>query len=205
MPPTIEHAALRYLDQWLLHELPLRNRLLCSTGHERLAPLAEALCFFGVSRNLCVEFDVQRGLPRFAPVLDALDAIEAFVTPDRHFTLVVENLATSLGQAYGRTSLVSLASKLLWLHYGDPFIIYDSRVRGALGCPANDYPTYASTWQAQYTSDAQTVAIACAKLPAARLFLRGADRINESDLAVLATELWFQHRVFDIYLWCRSA
>jgi len=74
----------------------------------------------------------------------------ASVTPDdtseARFAATTITVARAIGTAYGHRLNLAAASKLLWVTYRHPFVIYDSVVRRHLGTRPDDYAAYVSAW-----------------------------------------------------------
>jgi hypothetical protein len=133
-------AAIRYLDQWFVIEQPVRIGLLSGVREEQRRAIERAAPFFNVARNLPTKFDIGLRRQRYDPVIDAIETLSS-VTPRAGAELVGE-FAARLSASYGDKGTMSVASKILWLWYRDPIVIYDSRVRRALGATADDYSAY---------------------------------------------------------------
>ena len=72
---NFNYCALHYLNLWLSKD---RNFCEALEGHNeavKLRALTEAAAFYRVARNLPMVYDVGKGIPRYKPVLEAIDAL----------------------------------------------------------------------------------------------------------------------------------
>ena len=182
-------AADRYATAWLSLEKGLVSDFAAVERARRLDALQRCAGHFRIARNFPTKFDVDRGIPRLDPVLVILDALPARLFPSRLMD-VVALTSRRLGTAYARKALLSATTKLLWVIYRDPVIIYDSQVRAALGVRPGDYDAYVRQWHALYRRHADGI-----RRAASHVRLHGAPHEKE----------WFRRRVFDLYLWARGA
>ena len=195
--------ALRYLLLWLDRDrdflLALRNKAM--PRKERLQQLRRATSTYSVARNL-------RGGPtdnaptRYAPLLQILDALPADL-PRRGYANV-DFTANRIRRAYQESNgLNSLSSKLLWLRFGRPFLVYDKRARTELGTPPDDLNEFEKVWRARFRQDRPAITSACAQLPEVLSFMPASVPHNEIRRAIQAR--WFHERVLDQALWKGSA
>jgi len=186
---AITLAANRYARTWIDLEKGLVSGLGAVDRATRLETLQRCAGQFRIARNFPTKFDIERGIPRLNPVLVILDALPEHLRADRLFD-IVDVTSQRLATAYGMRVLLSAATKLLWLKYRDPVIIYDSQVRASLGVRAGDYPAYVRQWRALYSRRALGIRNA-----ASRIRIPGVPWKRE----------WFRRRVFDLYLWAEGA
>ena len=117
----------------------------------------------------------------------------------------VEALAASLETNFCQFNL-SAASKLLWLSFRTPYVVYDKRAAIALSrnsahkSIAKNYTNFTNAWRAEYGRLFKQIKVAVANLPNAREFMPKTP-LSNSELAALSTQSWFNERVFDIFLW----
>jgi hypothetical protein len=115
----------------------------------------------------------------------------------------VEKLTDELKKKIGSAN-ISAASKLLWLSFRDPFIIYDSRadyaLRQGFNARFDGYREYAAAWRNAYAKHEAAIAKAVEELPKARVFMRSEPPLDHEILRT-ARETWFKERVFDTFLW----
>lgn len=121
--------------------------------------------------------------------------------PPRDPIAAVNQLARELSTAYGDDGTLSLASKLLWLRYGDPVVIYDSRVKRAVKTHTGDFAHYIELWEARWDQEKANIAIACRQLPKAIRYAECDERTSRVSVNRTIQERWFKRRVLDIKLW----
>lgn len=190
-----EFFALRFWEQWQRKEERLYQVL-------RTAPteqdIREALNHFQVART----FKELRGEGRTAYIRDCLIRVRDDSTlPQPHEK--VERLVDELSKNFG-SSNISAASKLLWLSFRSPYVIYDRRaaetLREQFGARFQGYQQYAAAWRTAYKENERAIGKAVEELPKARLFMRS-EPPQDLDIVSVAKEAWFKERVFDLYLW----
>lgn len=180
-PVALRECAADSYAQWLATDAHLTRVLRQrGTSHRKLDVLRNALTNYGVARNLPSRYDVGEGIPRLAPVLDALEMCRPRKGKAFDPVVLVNDLSSAIGQHYGGRQLTSLASKIGWAAYGSPIVIYDSYARNALDVPTRDYATYYMVWR--------------------RVYDDGYRRIQKVAARYLKDE-WFTERVFDMMLW----
>jgi len=194
-------AAVEYARYWYQNERRFVDGLASGDRNLRLDALCRAARYFIVSRNFPKRFDVGRGLARLSPALAELDSVPARPLDAGELSATVRSFARSLGAAYGGRNLLSAASKFLWLVRRDVVVIYDSRVRAALGTPFGDYDRYLESWFDAYRRKLDSVHAACSALSVLSLHLQPHDRPSDRELSHLSTQDWFRRRVHDIWLW----
>ncbi len=204
MNPSFDHCALHYLDQWFLQERPFHLALAAGDTAARLEALPRATQHFRISRNLPAAYDLGRGVPRLQPLLDVLDAAGEVFQDSSSPSEAVEYFRRAAGKAYGGRDLLSLSTKILWLRYRDPFIIFDSRVNTTLGLHTRSYEDFERPWRQHYEPVASQIAAASATLSAARGYAACGSTVPEADIADASSREWFHRRVFDTYLWYRG-
>lgn len=205
MASTFEAAAFRYLDQWVLDEEPLRERLLLKSDKTQRAALQKAATFFRVIRTLRRANEDESSVPRLELARQCLARISAADVSDETFVVVTEDLARELASRYGGGNLLSVASKLLWLKHRHPVVIYDERVRQSLGTKSRDYASYVEAWHDRYMTHEAAIIRACRILPEAHRFLRCSPVLSAGDIRQIAREEWFRRRVMDIFIWLGGA
>jgi len=201
MKPFIEYCALHYLEQFFCKEEPLHIALNGKDREVKLTALQNATNFFGVARNLPTQFDIGIGPSRFEPVLNVLESSEHRFEDDASFISLVYEVRSSISARYGGRYTLSLSTKFLWLIYRDPFIIYDSRVRNALGVDEGKYDQFVDKWLSQYQPLEEEIRRKCSLLPNYRRYILCGLSVSQEQIKRVCNESWFWHRVFDIYLW----
>jgi hypothetical protein len=196
--PGFEFCAFRFLIQWQEDEQKLHAAISSSTP--AATDIRGALSYFQVARN----FKDLNQPEKTAFVLNSLLEVRAdqtLQTPDAK----VARLTQRLQEEFDQNNL-SAASKLLWLSYREPYIVYDGRAVTALirdlgyRFPTRDYPQYSKSWREEYEKHKNSIGKAIEHLPKARMFMRPLPLTDEQLLA-MARESWFQERVLDIFLW----
>jgi hypothetical protein len=165
-------------------DAPIRCELLYGDAQEAINRMARR---FGMVSGFARKFDVERGLPRYGPVVAALQSY----LPDgsRDPVEAVLDLTRDLQSKY-RRHLLSASSKILWSLWGRDILIYDNRSfltlqRRFPNLRPRDYPAYCLAWVTMFAESAEEIAKECANQKA-------------------CNERWFHERVFDWHLW-RSA
>jgi hypothetical protein len=194
-PPSFEFCAFSFLTQWQESECALHRAI---STVPTVEDIRKALNYFQVARTL-------KGLNepgRADSILDCLIAVrddQTLQSPHEK----VDRLASELRITFGQMN-VSAASKLLWLTFRDPFIIYDTRAADALSRhfrhSFSSYEQYLQAWREEYLKIEATIRAVVTELPKARLFMR-LPPPPDPELLRMAHETWFMERVFDIYLW----
>ena len=180
-----EIAARRLLAQWLSEEVLLHRALQNEVPEAQRSAIGRAVTQFRVVRSLRRSAEEALGVPRFESVRECLTAVKGRDVTAETFVSVTTDFAQAVARRYGGHSFLSLASKLLWLRFRDPFVIYDSIVLSALGTRVADYPGYVVAWNERYARHEAAIARACAGL---------------SDSHQVANEEWFRRRVLDVML-----
>ena len=201
MHPNMEYCALHYLHQWITDERSLREALTNGDSAQVLHALSVAVKFFQVARNLPRKYDVDRGQKRYEPLLHEFQKLPSAHDFEYDYVDQVDQFQKHIGAQYGGRSLISLSSKLLWLRYRDPFIIYDSRVRKALGVASADYGEFASKWLKCFEAHRSRIVSVCNTLPSILRYLAAQSADMEEEVGTVISKPWFHRRVLDIYLW----
>ena len=100
---------------------------------------------------------------------------------------------------------LSAATKLLWFRHRRPFVILDTQAISGLrklGHKFNprSYEDYEAEWRKAFNQRKDEICAAVGHLSILQPFLSHWHKSPES-IEALAKELWFQERVFDLYLW----
>lgn len=198
----LDDCALQYANIWTLKEAPLVFALAEVDANTRREALCRAGGYFKIARSFQVAYDVDRGIPRFQPVLDALDRIPVESVTDATLRKVVGRFRRELGRPYGNRDLLSAATKFLWLRHRDVVVIHDSQARLALNAPYGDYGDYLERWHSEYDIQRPAITNACERLE--QKPKRVAADVRR-EIAAHASSDWFARRVFDIYLWNKGA
>src|SRR5205085_2998444 len=111
----------------------------------------------------------------------------------------VNKLAVNLQKRFNQYNL-SAASKLLWLSYREPYIVYDGRAVKALTrdfghrFDQRDYGAYSRIWRQEYGIRKTSIQTAVEQLPKGRMFMRSC-LLSDAELVQMAKETWFMERV----------
>jgi len=193
------YCAVRFLGQWQKREESLYKEISPNATKDSIS---NALAYFQVSRNFP---DLKKdGNLKLEKARKALVEIKA---DKRHSTECekVIKLSERFKKEFGSFNL-SAASKLLWLSYRSPYIVYDKRAVTALKQKFNlkfnshNYTEYVSAWKSVYTNVEADIEKAILTLPTGRAFMPET-ALTDSQLTDLANQPWFKERVFDIFLW----
>ncbi|MFA6955687.1 MAG: hypothetical protein WC538_07435 [Thermoanaerobaculia bacterium] len=199
-PPrkAAREAAGRLLVQWLDHEEPLHLALHEKGRARQREALGRAATYFGVVRGLRRGPEERLGVPRFELLRRCFAGVDGERVSAADVAPVATGVAESVARAYGGTLYLSLATKLLWAKYRDPFVIYDSVVREHLGTPKGDYAAYLEAWHECYASHRGALVAACNEL---------ASKPSAPDRGArgIVTEEWFRRRAFDLMIWHHGA
>ncbi len=195
--PSFEFCAFRFLSQWEESEYALHNAFRSAPAEK---DIRKALSYFQVARNF-------EGLKEPATATFILQCLTE-VRSDRALSSPhekVDKLAKILETRFHQYNL-SAASKLLWLSYREPYIVYDNRAVTALQddfghrFDVRDYSAYSKVWREEYISFEASIQSAVEQLPKGRMFMRACP-FSDQELVRRAKETWFLERVFDAFLW----
>ena len=201
---SMEYCAFHYLNQYLRnderHIRVLADKAL--TRKKRCEELKDAATFYKVARNLRTRYKVKKVSTRYGRVLDLLDKIDESKKPSRPEQTILR-FSTKLKHYYQNYDLLSFSSKMLWLKYQNPIIIYDKQARKALQTAVGDLKDFYSKWRLCYSEQRSSIKDACDELPAIASFAwRTNDEvISSSQIRNLARNEWFRERVLDMSLW----
>ena len=192
-----------YADQWIERDHRFCEILPNPSEVSRLSTLAEALNFYGLSRSWSRRYD-KDDETRFEPLLHILDAFSTTEICRSDRTEVVKAVIAQV-KPHARKELFSLATKMLWLWFKQPFIIYDGNASKALGfrkrLTDRDSVAYYTHWEAAYERALPNICDACSRLPAQHSWLKHGEKVTEPELQKLGAEPFFRERIFDVFLW----
>ncbi len=198
MSITFEYCSLTYLNQWLDRDKEFFEVLNSRDRHQKLDTLKKAATFYGIARNLPKAYDEQKGYKRYEPLLNILEK-RIKITVSFNLISTINEFNKKISSAYGGRNTLSLTTKMLWLKYRNPFIMYDSQARHALSSRDGDIEEYVSLWHKAFKANAEKVKCACKKLP--NLYEYTCEKTTKKYIKSIINEQWFRDRVFDIYLW----
>lgn len=199
MSVEFEFCSLHYLNQWLRVERFFCDGIRSPDRVTRLQAMSSAAKHFKVARNLPAVHE--NGKERYAPVLDLLDKIGPRDISKRNFVERVDELRKGVSRHYGGRDVLSFVSKIMWVKFKSPIIIYDKQARQALETESGNYGQYCARWLESYSAKEDAIVKACAKLPKMRKYCVAPAYATESIIENIASKDWFRHRVFDISLW----
>ena len=200
---TFEYCSLHYLNQWLTYDQGYCQALSKGDEEKKLSALKSAGGFYRVSRNLPSEFDEKKGLKRYQPVLEILDAVSKEQFEDDPVKTILET-ERKISRKYGNRSVLSLTTKFLWLKIKQPILIYDSQARIAVGSTNGDLAGYYKKWVEGFEKHNNDIEAACSRLSELNLYAVDQKLGTKEYIKDVSSKSWFQERVFDIYLWSKG-
>lgn len=195
MKHSFEYCALRYLLVWETDERELHAAM---TNRPSPLALRASMQHFRIARSFKGVAEEQNA----NLILNALDRVVRNRTSSPRDNVMA--LATEFQNHFGKFN-VSAASKLLWLTFRSPYIIYDARAVAALrslGCEFDnkDYPKYYEAWHSRYDQHKVEIERAAERLTTVQPFFT-TWHDSEDSLRTVTCQPWFRERVFDNYLW----
>ncbi|WP_281647374.1 hypothetical protein [Parendozoicomonas sp. Alg238-R29] len=169
-----------------------------NSDKESAKALLDAAKYYKIVRN----FKTIDEPYRFKKAHEILNTVES-ISHDNVSDKVLE-LAFKFENSYG-TNAILAASKLLWLKFKSPVIIYDSRAYNWLKRKNNkitlgEYKNYRDAWLTEFEKVLPTIKECCSELVSVKKFTQ-AYELSDSEISSLTSEPWFHERVFDKYLW----
>jgi hypothetical protein len=194
--------ALHYLNQWLRKERAYVCDLAKPDQVTRLTALKKAAATFRVARNLRDEHRVGEGEHKYEPVLAAIDRLGREKFEGENLVAAVQFVEREISKSFGERNVLSLTTKMLWLKFQSPIIIYDGNAVRALKLKAkpNDLASFYGRWRDEYRLHTAQIDEACEALPLAHTYCYD-QQFTQQEIRNLASEQWFKERVFDIHLW----
>jgi len=196
---TFEYCSLHYLNHWLTYDRSYCHVLGGSNTEEKLNALKSAGGFYKVARNLPKKFDEEKGLKRYEPALEVLESTSERALSKNTVEKILD-LERKISEKYGNRSVLSLTTKFLWLKFKRPVKIYDSQARIAVGSKDGDLASFYDNWQSSFCEDKTDIEHACTKLPDLSLYVEDQEVGTQEYIKEISSKLWFQERVYDIYL-----
>ena len=220
--PALEYCSLSYLNQWLVHDSGYHKVMTLEAGKDSTQKKSDALIkagsFYSVARSLPTKYDLDKELLRYEPVIAIIDKFSSddlggATSADEIRPQSIEKIkqtADEIGGIYltnkgNRRNVLSMTTKFLWLKLKSPVLIYDRNARVALNhlndttLRPNDLGAFYDNWLQAYTKEKDKIAEVCSNLH--RMNLYAINEIGENEVKSLASQAWFQERVFDNYLW----
>jgi hypothetical protein len=187
--PTFEYCAARFLDLWIRQERSLYEAMQRPDDKA----IRDVLAHFRVSRSFAGIAGAEIGI-RIAALLKEHGK---YITP-KTAPLRVTSLAAS--PTFGSESQlnISAASKLLWMRWRTPFVIYDSRALRALQrdngqLERGDYHAYYHVWRDAFEAAVPRLRVALQHLPRFVAFTALGEG-GEREVRAMAHEEWFVER-----------
>jgi len=199
-----KYSALYYLNQWISKDRRYYQSLAGNDESEKLQVLQDAATFYRVARNLPVLHDEGRGLRRYKPVLDIIDAQTSAAFQGEALLPSIKRVRDAISAQYGGREVLSLTTKFLWLRIRSPIIIYDSQARKALDAPLGNIHEFYSQWREMFKRCAQEIDAACTSLQDVGEYVADPIVATPRYIAEMASQQWFRERVLDVYLWHRG-
>lgn len=195
--PTLKYAALATLNLWLMTDASVHADLNNGSNEKKLAALARGAHRWGFDSELLGCHEEGTGLARFQPALAFLDGLEL---PDFEgdVTTIITKTAHRLSLRYGNRNLVSATTKLLWMKFKSPIIVYDADTELALGTDL--LRRFYDQWHARFAVYESEVLDACESLQHVLNYVCDPEISSAEFVQNLAAESWFQQRVFGSYL-----
>ncbi len=201
----LQFCAARFLRQWEKHEQPLYERI--NAPNNTLDDLERALTFFQVSRcftGIGLRHTEGYRHGNLAAIQRALSKATDKHRLDPDPITTVGDLASRLEKVGGKYT-ISAATKLLWLTFRSPFVIFDKRARSALSslhpeASTKDYGIFYASWRSLYGRLEEQICASIEDLPNGRNFMPRS-RLSNPEIKALAQKAWFKERVLDRFLW----
>jgi hypothetical protein len=201
MPNNFYYAAYSYLDEWMQKDSRF-HQILAFERRAETSATAGAECLVEVAKHYKVIRTLRRTEENFR-LEAAYKALHATEPPTESDVVEkVEAFARALGNKYGGIAL-SASSKILWMRFRSPVIIYDSIVADWLckncGYKDDGYPNYHRIWSRKYREYEEEIEDACAELNSVKKFTL-AREVSAAQLSEWANSKWFKQRVFDHFI-----
>ena len=199
---NFRYAVYSYLDEYLRVDKRCIDALeLDVSPAASCEALSRMAAFYNINRNLATKDEAWR----LEAVHNLLRRVQRPAT-DQEVAECVENFSIELGKAYPRKSgttptLLSAASKFLWMRFQSPVVMYDryawqwikdiAKLRDT-----SSYAEYLQAWCTSFSDYKAEIAEACSEIvPFKRFTLAGG--MADDQLRKLVQEVWFRERVFD--------
>ena len=206
---TFEFCALYYLNWWSILDRKFVKAFSSGNLEKIMAILPAVMSSYRISRNFSMVYDVdsRSDCRRFEPVANIINDSKITEVNHSNYIEVVNNVREQIRVLY-KKDLLSATTKLLWMKYRSPIIIYDNNAATALHrlgyrIKPGDYEGYASLWKKYYAEVSGDIETACKKLSSIRKFAESANEtfFSEEYIRDITSQEWFRERVLDIYFW----
>lgn len=190
------YHAMSYLNQWLRNDSRWHFSLNSNNDRSnKLQTIKEVATHYRVARNWRT---VSKDPERYGPILDFLQSCEGVPADD--VAGFVISTADSLKQLNDDRNVLSMTSKLLWVKFKSPIVIYDKQAKDALGVRGDDYSKFLDVWKRRFLEEKGAISLAC------RSLYKGVDFCVRPDLKLdeleeITSSEFFMERVFDLKLW----
>lgn len=197
--PTFEYCAVRFLDNWIKKEKILSDEISAQTP--TLDGIRNSLAYFKVSRGFAgIKNDLRIQRKVQSLIVKHSRNLTVNTTINR-----VESLAFAFKSELELGTLLSAASKLLWLRNRSPVVIYDRRALQALNRLGHNlqksaYEPYYSAWQETFSNHRREIVAASNAVPSIIKFTAAYNH-SKTQIKELVKNEWFLERVLDQYLW----
>ena len=197
------YAAFNYLYEWVCYDRHFMEVLAFTRASE---PEAEVACkeLISVAKHYDIirNFKVEKGTARLLPAWNALKEMAKPVSRE-DAKAHVSQLVAKLKPTYGR-DLWSAASKILWMRFKRPIVIFDSItwewmcVKGE--CPrGGGYDSFYDAWLRKFDENKVEIRAVCEELKelstATKFF--GSEKPTQQEFEATVSSGWFAERVFD--------
>lgn len=195
--PSLKYAALATLNLWLLTDASVHADLNSGSDEEKLAAIARGADRWGFDHILKAKHDEETGLARFQPALELIEGLR-LQDFDEDPTTTITKTAQRLSLRYGNGKVLSATTKLLWMKFRSPVIVYDANAELALGTDL--LRRFYDQWYARYAVYKTDILDACNSLQDVLDYVCDPAIASADFVRDLAAESWFQQRVFGTYL-----
>jgi hypothetical protein len=205
MPLNFHYAAHTYLDNWVRCDRNARRELDFGRDtplddEQACKQIAVVANVYGIARNFSK--DSEKEALRYSPVWAALKSFKTRPASEQDAKDCVERLVRELRATY-EEGLLSAASKVLWMRFGSPIILYDRYAWNWMcshgGCSrSGSYADFNDAWRKSFLSRRNDVNDACDSLRGSKAlrFLCPGD-VTEKEFGEVVSSHWFAERVFD--------
>lgn len=195
---NFEYFAIQYLNSWFRTDQSLVKRVCSSDKNESRNGLIKAATKYKVIRNL-LEIDEPKRFHHVKKILDGTKRPTVKIVDE-----IVIECSNKLEKKYIKSAL-SASSKLLWMKYKSPIVIYDYRARVCLKKLNyqnidGDYTAFRSAWRKEFFKNKKQISACCESLYKVKNYSLAYD-IHDEKIKKLTSKKWFHERVFDKYLW----
>lgn len=190
------YYAMSYLNQWLKNDSRWYGSINSSDSRSKqLQAIKEAATHYRVARNWR---SVSEEGERYGPILDFL--LHCGPIPAGDVASYVTRAAEDLKKINEDRNVLSMTSKLLWIKFRSPIVIYDKQAKEALGVRGGDYSIFLKAWRDKFSEEKEMIASACRSLENGITFCVNPD-LGLENLKALTSSDFFMERVFDMKLW----